>query len=437
MLWTGEDHHAQHRPSRPERASLYAELQRNGRSCLGTGTHSGHTAVRGNRQAEGFSEGQFPLPGDSETIFHDFRRAGYVTGVFGKWGLGPVGSSGDPGQQGVDRFFGYNCQALAHSYYPDHLWDNDCQIKLEGNTDDVPYGEGTYAPDLIHAEALRFLEEAVRDGKPFFLWYPTTIPHAELITPKDSIYQKYAGVFPEEPFHGQDLGDPLFRIRGYCSQPEPHAAFASMVTRLDAYVGQLISKLKELGVYDQTLIIFTSDNGPHLEGGADPDFFDSNGPFRGYKRDVYEGGIRVPMIVSWEGHIKQGSRTDFACSFWDLMPTFRNLLGQDVPEDADGVSLLPLLFGQERKQKTPDFQYFEFHEKGGRQALRQGDWKLVRMNVRGEVPTEELYNIATDPGEQQNLIEAYPDKAEQLRVLLEKAHTPNPNFPLYNSERGE
>ena len=402
------------------------------RSCLVTGTHSGHTAIRGNMELE--PEGQFPLPAGSRTIFHDLQDAGYTTGAFGKWGLGFVGSTGDPGRMGIDRFYGFNCQLLAHSYYGDHVWDNDNRIELTDNCDEVQYGEGTYIPDLIQDKALEFMENSVKEGKPFFMWYPTTIPHAELIVPEDGIIQGLRGRYPETPFHGCDQGMPGFRKGGYCSQKYPHATFAAMVSRLDMYVGQIVDKLKELGVYDNTLIIFASDNGPHHEGGADPDFFDSNGPWRGYKRDVYEGGIRVPFIVQWNGHVAQGRESDFMCSFWDLMPTLREMNGQEVGDDMDGISLLPMLEGRKKGQKEHGFLYFEFQEMGGRQAVRQGPWKLVHMNIRNDKECYELYNLDEDPSETADLIGKYPEKAEELKAIMAESHIPNPDFPVLRGE---
>ncbi len=401
------------------------------RSCLLTGTHSGHTYIRGNRGIP--PEGQFPLPEDAPNIFRDFNDAGYATGAFGKWGLGPVGSTGDPNSQGVDRFYGYNCQTLAHSYYPDHLWDNGTKVILDDNVDEIPYGEGSYSADIIHGEALRFMEESVRDGKPFFLWYPTTIPHAELIVPQDSIIDRFRGRFPETPYKGEDLGSPRFRTGGYCSQEYPRATFAAMVTRLDLYVGQIVEKLKELGVYENTLIIFTSDNGPHQEGGADPDFFDSNGPWRGYKRDLYEGGIRVPMIVHWPDHVAGGVTTDFMCSFWDMMPTFRTMLDPEATVgELDGVSLLPLLEGREG-QIEHEFLYFEFAERMS-QAARKGPWKLIRLDIEGPDDRYELYNIDEDPSETEDLASLYPDKVEELKEIMAREHVPNSNFPLFDGE---
>ena len=405
------------------------------RSCLLTGMHSGHTFIRGNLRVP--PEGQFPLPDSARTIFHDFRSEGYMTGAFGKWGLGPVASTGDPAAQGVDKFFGYNCQTLAHSYYPDHLWDNSEKVVLEDNVDSIPYGHGTYSADLIQEKALEFIEEAVKAGKPFFEWVPTTIPHAELIVPEDSIIQAYRGRFPENPFDGIDQGEPRFRTGGYCSQEYPRATFAAMVTRLDVYVGQIVAKLKELGVYDNTIVIFASDNGPHQEGGADPDFFDSNGPWRGYKRDLYEGGIRVPLIVSWPGHIKAGSRSDFACTFWDLMPTFRELIGDKTPSP-DGLSILPTLEGRPG-QEAHDTFYFEFAERNA-QASREGDWKLIHLGI-GSVGKDgrnadryELYNLADDPGETNDVAARYPEIVGRLKEIMVSSHVPNHDFPLFLGE---
>ena len=401
------------------------------RSCLITGTHSGHTPIRGNMELD--PEGQYPLPAGASTIFHDLQAAGYRTGAFGKWGLGFIGTSGDPLSQGLDRFYGYNCQLLAHSYYPDHLWDDSARVELPGNDGSVPYGRGTYSADLIHAKALEFLDRAAADGQRFFMWYPTTIPHAELAVPEDSIIAKYRGKFPEKPYQGTTEGMWGFRKGGYYSQDYPRATFAAMVARLDVYVGQIVERLRENGQLDNTVIIFASDNGPHMEGGADPDFFDSNGPFRGYKRDVYEGGIRVPMIICWPGHIPEGKVSDFMCTFWDVMPTLRDYTGGMSSGGMDGVSLLPLLSGR-GKQKEHDNLYFEFQELGGRQAVRKGPWKLVHLDVRSESPVWELYNLDEDPSETTDLAAAHPDIVRELQEIMTDSHVPNPDFPLLKGE---
>lgn len=398
------------------------------RSCLLTGTHSGHTAIRGNVELQ--PEGQFPLPADSRTIFHIFKDAGYKTAAFGKWGLGFVGSEGDPQKQGVDQFYGYNCQLLAHSYYPDHLWDNDKRVELKDNVVEVEYGKGTYSQDLIHSKALDFLDKTSKD-EPFFMFYPTIIPHAELIVPEDSIIKKFRGKYPEKPYRGTEPGNPGFRKGGYCSQFYPHATFAAMIYRLDVYVGQIVQKLKDMGIYDNTIIIFASDNGPHMEGGADPDFFNSNGMWRGYKRDLYEGGIRVPMIISWPGNVEPSTETNFMCSFWDVMPTFEEMLNPKAKiKEMDGVSMLPLLKNQ-KGQKEHEYLYFEFMEMNGRQAVRKGPWKLVHMNIRGDKPYFELYNLASDPSEKHNVLDKYPEKVNELKAIMTEAHVDDPNWPLF------
>ncbi len=395
------------------------------RACLVSGLHSGHAPIRGNKEVE--PEGQAALPANMESIFRVFKRAGYVTGAFGKWGLGSPGSVGDPNNQGVDDFFGYNCQLLAHNYYADHLWENEKRVELKGNYNG---GFGVYTQDTIHKKGLEFIEK--NKDRPFFLFLPYVIPHAELVVPEDSIIRKFRGKYPEKPYKGCDPGCKAFRKGGYCSQPEPHAAFAAMIYRLDVYVGQVVDKLKELGLYDNTIIVFTSDNGPHQEGGADPDFFNSNGGLRGYKRDVYEGGIRVPFLVVWPGVVRQGE-TGFVCSFWDMMPTFAEMTGEQV-KVTDGISIMPLLRGK-GKQKEHDYLYFEFQELGGRQAVRQGDWKLVRLNAsQGDASVYELYNLAEDPAEKRDLLADCPEKVKELKQLMQEAHVYNPEWPLLQEE---
>lgn len=391
------------------------------RASLMTGLHTGHTPIRGNKEME--PEGQFPLPADTFTLFHLFKNAGYTTGAFGKWGLGQPGSSGDPNHQGVDEFFGYNCQLLAHNYYPSHLWHNQTKITFPEND----HGQfGTYSQDLIQQKTLEFIENHSKN--PFFLFVPLVLPHAELVVPEDSIIQKLRGQFDEKPYKGTDSG-PGFRKGGYMSQEHPRATYAAMVKRIDRYVGEIIAKLKETGVYENTLIIFTSDNGPHYEGGGDPDFFNSNGIFRGYKRDLYEGGIRVPTIVSWPGKIPAGKKSDFAFAFWDYMPTFAELLNQTIPGNTDGISVLPTFLDREG-QKERDYLYFEFQERNGKQAVIKGDWKLLRQNIRKN-PVCELYNLASDPSEAHNLILLYPEITGELAAIMQSARTEDPNWPLF------
>lgn len=394
------------------------------RSSLLTGLHTGHTVVRGNMEVE--PEGQFPIPAETNTIFKMFKEAGYNTGAFGKWGLGSPGSEGDPNNQYVDEFFGYNCQLLAHNYYPDHLWHNDKRIDFPENDNG---GFGVYSQDLIHKHCLEFIDNQ-SDNDPFFLFVPSVLPHAELVVPEDSIIQGLRGKYPEKPFKGTDSG-PAFRKGGYASQEHPRATFAAMVKRFDVYVGQIVERLKEKGLYDNTLIIVTSDNGPHREGGADPDFFNGNGIYRGYKRDLYEGGIRVPLIASWKGHIEEGTQSDFMCAFWDLMPTFSDVLGMGTHSKycGDGLSILPTL-KQEGIQKEHDYLYFEFQEMGGRQAVRKGNWKLIRQNIRKDGGYYELYNVASDPSENWNVIKDYPEKYNELKAVMDEAHVEDANWPL-------
>ncbi|MCK5693929.1 MAG: sulfatase-like hydrolase/transferase, partial [Bacteroidales bacterium] len=254
------------------------------RSVLMTGLHTGHTPIRGNQEVK--PEGQWPLPASAETLAERLKEVGYVTGAFGKWGLGFPGSEGDPVKQGFDRFFGYNCQRYAHRYYPEYLWENEEKVYLEGNDWSSTV---SYAPDMIQQKTIDFIREH-RDTS-FFAFVPIVIPHAELIVPDDDIYQQYLGKFPETPYVGRPGADygPDMIISMYCSQENPHATFAAMVHRIDRYVGEIVIELEELGLSENTIIMFTSDNGPHMEGGADPRFFNSNGGLRGFKRDLYEG----------------------------------------------------------------------------------------------------------------------------------------------------
>lgn len=392
------------------------------RASLLTGLHTGHTPIRGNKELA--PEGQFPLPADTYSIFTLFKDAGYTTGAFGKWGLGQPGSVGDPNNQGVDDFFGYNCQLLAHNYYPSHLWHNQTRIDFPDNDNGA---FGTYSQDLIQEYTLSFIRE--NKDNPFFLFVPTVVPHAELIVPEDSIIQSFRGKYPEKAHKGTDSG-PGFRKGGYMSQEYPNAMYAAMVTRLDNYVGEIIDELKRQGVYENTLIIFTSDNGPHREGGNNPDFFNSNGVFRGYKRDLYEGGIKVPTIASWQGYIPTGESSNFTYAFWDYLPTFADLLGSDIDHNIDGISVLPTLLGKEG-QKEHEYFYFEFQEIGGRQAVVKGNWKLLHQNIRSENPTYELYNLASDPSEVHNVIELYPEISEELKQIMKDARTEDENWKLF------
>lgn len=390
------------------------------RSVLLTGLHSGHTPVRGNKEMPG--EGQQPLASETYTLFDLFKEKGYSTGVFGKWGLGYPGSDGTPAKHGVDDFYGYNCQRYSHSYYPDHLWDNDEKVVLEGNKNRQ---ENDYAPYLIHDQALDFIRR--HKDKPFFMMYTSVLPHAELKAPAAEM-ERFGDAFePEIPFKGDD-GGPYFRLGAYGSQEKPHTAFAAMVTLLDRQVGEIVAELEELGIADNTIIVLTSDNGPHQEGGADPDFFDSNSCWTGYKRDLYEGGIRLPLIVRWDGKVKPGQVSDHVSAFWDFMPTMADMLGIELPVKTDGISYLPSLTGN-GEQAEHDYLYWEFHELGGRQAVRCGDWKAVANNILAGRNVE-LYNLNDDPSETVDLSETFPEKTAYMDSLMRVSHTPSESFPF-------
>lgn len=388
------------------------------RSALMTGQHTGHTPIRGNLEVQ--PEGQYPIPKTTFTIAELLKENGYSTGAFGKWGLGNPGSEGDPLQQGFDVFYGYNCQKLAHNYYPDHLWDNKNKVLL---TENEGSNKGQYAPDIIHQKALSFIEK--NKNNPFFLYYASPLPHAELVAPEAYI-NKFMGKFDsEKAFIGTDNGEG-FRKGDYGSQPYTHAAFAAMITLLDNQVGEIVSKVKELGLEDNTIIIFTSDNGPHKEGGADPDYFNSNGLLRGYKRDLYEGGIRVPMIVKWKGKIAEGSKTNHISAFWDVMPTLAELTTAKINSPIDGVSFLPTLLNN-GFQKQHDYLYWEFHELNGRQAIRQDNWKLIKYNVKKN-ENYQLYNLENDISETNDLASKMPEKVAELSKILESSRTDSEVF---------
>jgi arylsulfatase A len=391
------------------------------RSALMTGMHTGHTPVRGNKGWE--PEGNWPLKGSAVTIAEILKSKGYKTGAFGKWGLGYIYTEGDPISQGFDEFYGYNCQNLAHNYYPDHLWHNHDKISLPENSG---HKTGAYSADLINRAALSFIDANRRS--PFFLFYATTIPHAELIA-KEDYMKMFRGKFdPEKSFTGVDEGKD-FRLGPYGSQPEAHAAFAAMVTELDDYTGELLTKLKEAGLEDNTIVLFASDNGPHLEGGADPDYFNSNGGLRGYKRDLYEGGIRTPMIIRWPGKIRAGSRSDHISAFWDLLPTFAEIAGIQITDTIDGISFLPELLG--KRQRKHDYLYWEFHEQGGKTAVRMGNMKAVKLNAdKSENTAIELFDLSKDAGEKTNIAGSNPELVKKMTEIMKTAHTPSDAFPF-------
>lgn len=394
------------------------------RSSLMTGQTTGYTPIRGNGVSA--VNKKIPnLPDSVITVAEIMKAAGYVTGAFGKWGLGTVGSEGDPNNQGFDEFYGYNSQGLAHSYYPDFLWHNQEKIILKRNQPDKKVD---YSPDLIQKQVLNFIDK--NKDTTFFLYYPTIIPHAELVAP-EKYMAKFRGKFlPEKSYKGVSYGDPGYKKGGYESQPEGHAAFAAMITLLDDQVGEILDRLKKYGIDGNTIVIFTSDNGPHQEAGADPDYFNSNGSFRGYKRDLYEGGIREPMLVRWPGHVVPGFKTNQISAFWDVLPTFAEIAKQKVPEDIQGISFLPTLTGK-GKQKQHDYLYWEFLERGGRQAIRKGKWKYVVYQVMNpKKRIAELYNLDTDPQESNNIAAQHPAVVKELQELMNKSRIPSPFFPF-------
>lgn len=382
------------------------------RCVLMTGRHTGHARVRGNgggrRQA---------LDADTPTVAKMLKKAGYRTALIGKWGLGDVGkaASGLPRKQGFDYFFGYLNQHHAHYYYTDHLWRNEEKVELPGNKNGR---REQYSHDLIEAEALKWVRQ--NKDRPFFLYLAVTIPHAEILVPEDSS-ATYQGRWKEEPFvNKRPYG------RGYASSPTPRASFAGMVSRLDRTVGRVFNLLEELKIDKNTLVIFTSDNGPHLEGGADPDFFDSNGPLRGYKRDLYEGGIREPTIARWPGHVPAGTTSDHIGYSGDFFVTAADLTGAELPPNRDGVSFLPTLLGESEKQKQHEFLYWEFYERGGARAVRMGKWKAVRPKWNAPL---ELYDLSQDVGEKHNVAQEHPDLAEKMARIMEEQHVDSDHWP--------
>lgn len=400
------------------------------RASLLTGQHTGHTKIRDNKEhwtgevmygdnKDYAQAGQEPLDPNRLTIAKIFRNAGYNTGLFGKWGLGHENSVATPTKMGFDEFYGYNCQFQAHLYYPNFMNRNEKRETLEQNINFPMYGTGyenrnQYTPDLIHQEALQFIKKQTTD-KPFFAFLTYTLPHAELAQPNDSILQAYTGKFCIEKSFAGSQGS------RYNPTEIAHAQFAAMVTRLDAYVGEVIAQLESQGIADNTLVIFTSDNGPHTEGGADPDFFNQDEKLRGYKRALTEGGIGVPMIAKWPGKIQVGSVSNHISAFWDYMPTFAEIAEQNLAVETDGISMLPTLLGN-GEQGQHDYLYWEFY---GR-AVRKDNWKLIRKG--GKTGTYELYDLATDLHEDNNLAAQYPEIVKELDKILEEAHTSSSLF---------
>lgn len=393
------------------------------RASFMTGLHTGHGYIRGNKGTE--PEGQFPLPADAVTFPMLLQQQGYRTEAFGKWGMGYTTTTGDPNAKGFDHFFGYNCQTLAHTYYPDHLWNDHNRIDYPEN----PQKFTDYSADIIHAKAMESIGKQ-KPGRPFFLFLPYTIPHSDLTVPHDSVYFHYVKAFNEKPAVITNKKD----TAGKPFEPYPHAAFAAMVSRLDKYVGEIVALVKAKKLEENTLVIFASDNGPHKEGGGDPVFFNNTGGLRGIKRDLYEGGIRDPMILSWKGRIKPGIVNDHPFAMWDFFPTFLELAGAKNRTGIDGLSLIPMIF--DNKPVGHEYLYWELDEAGGKQAVRWGKWKGVKNNVGIETAVAlELYDLDTDPFEKNNIASQHPAIVAQIGKYIQEAHVPNKDWPLLKSEK--
>ena len=375
------------------------------RSVIMSGLHTGHTPSRGNREIQ--PVGQFPIPAATFTIAEALKKAGYATGAFGKWGLGNPGSEGDPVNQGFDRFFGYNCQRNAHTYYPTWLFDNLQKIKLNGET---------YAHDLIMDRAVEWIDN--HHKAPFFCFLPVTIPHAAMHVP-----EKYAAPFRRKFPEFENKVGRYGNNRPFARNPA--AQFAGMMTALDHGIGRVLKSLEKYGIEENTIVLLSSDNGPHREGGHMPDYFNSNGGLRGHKRDLYEGGIRCPLLVRWPGKVKAGSTSDHISAHWDLFPTFCELAGTETPRNLDGISFLPTLLG--KKQEQHEYLYWEFFEGGGKRAVRIGKWKAVQNQLtrKGQNASVEIYDLTTDRAEKNNLATRKPELIARARDIFKQAHTPS------------
>jgi arylsulfatase A-like enzyme len=370
------------------------------RCALMTGLHTGHARTRGNL---------FPdlhLRPEDITVTELLKKAGYRTGLFGKWSLGGIGTTGYPRRKGFDEWFGFFSQTHAHNYYPEHLLDNEREYLARGN---MGAKKDDYAHDLFTARTLGFLEKQPA-GQPFFLHVCYTIPHANNELGRDT------GNGMEVP------SDAPYTSRSW---PQQEKNFAAMITRMDRDVGRLMEQLKKMGADRDTLVIFTSDNGAHQEGGHQSEFFKSSGPLRGIKRDLYEGGIRVPTIAHWPGSVKAGAVSDQVWAFWDFLPTACELAGVAAPSGTDGISMAPALLG--RPQKSHEYLYWEFHERAFDQGVRTGDWKGVRKGRRGPI---ELYDLKADLGETNNIAARHPEVVARIAKIMEEARTESKEFPV-------
>lgn len=424
-----------------------------------TGQHTGHAFIRGNDEWKERGdvwdyekaclmpafEGQRPIPEDTPTLGKQLKKAGYKTAILGKWGLGAPETEGVPNLQGFDYFYGFNCQRQAHNLYPPHLWENAQKdtlqnklviphTKLDSLQDPLVessyalFNQKEYAPELIHRKAEQFIID--NSDNPFFLYYASPLPHLPLQAPKAFVDQ-YRDVFgDEEPY----VGD-----QSYFPSRYPRATYAAMITYLDYQLGALISLLKEQGVYENTVIIVSSDNGPTYLGGVDFDYFESSKPFaNGYGRTkgfVYEGGIRVPMIVSWPKMVEAGSQSEHLSAFYDMMPTICELAGAEAPEGIDGISFKNTLLGEEQLQHN--FLYWEFPSYKGQQAVRMGNWKGIRKNIFEGNLEIELYDLRKDTLESNNIAADYPDIVRQIEQIMREEHEPSLNERFKIKEIGD
>lgn len=399
------------------------------RAMLMTGKHGGHSYIRGNFELGGFPDsterGQMPLKAGTFTVGHLMQQAGYKTALVGKWGLGMNATEGSPLKQGFDYYYGLLDQKQAHSFYPTHLWENEKWDTL-GNTfinvhqpldsvkatdQDFEYYKGkVYAPEKMTEKALAFIDKS--KDQPFFLYLPYPLPHVSLQAP-DAEVKKYIGKFAERPYYGQ---------QGYAANKYPYSTYAAMITFLDTQVGIIMQRIKELGLDENTIIMFSSDNGTTFNGGVNPKFFNSVDGLRGLKMDLYEGGIREPFLVRWPGKIKAGSSTNLVSAQYDLLATLAELTGQKI-ENTDGISFLPTLRGENDKQKKHEYLYFEYPEKGGQVAIRMGDWKGVRVNVKKDPQSPwQIFNLKTDRNESRDQAANHPELISRFNEILKKEH---------------
>jgi len=369
------------------------------RCCLMTGKHGGHATVRGNKRPE------VGLRPDEATLPALLKKAGYRTALSGKWGLGGPSTRSMPNQRGFDEFFGYLDQLHAHNSYPEHLWQNEEEVFL---TENWFNRRKKFAPDLFTEKALEFVKR--RENRPFFLYLAYTVPHA------DNELGAFQGNGIEVP------GDEPYSNENW---PQVERNFAALITRMDRDIGTLLAALGDGGIDRNTLIVFSSDNGPHREGGHDPDYFSSRGPLRGIKRDLYEGGIRMPFLTRWTGRIRGGQVSGQVLAFWDILPSLGELVGAAKPAGIDGISVLPALLGERRVEHPP--LYWEFHERGFSQAVRFGDWKAVRNNPQKPI---ELYALETDIGEKNDVAAGNAPVAQKAAELMKSLRVDSPDFPI-------